>query len=108
MNALASTLRQRYQDWVEDGAVPYWIAWNRRYRRRLVIGGGRTHGWMLTPQLVVDLRNLTCGIYWQHHGEDPQPFFSLHIPGVYLGVSIAKVAPGYRARASARTRGEAA
>jgi hypothetical protein len=107
MNTLIHNLAKRYHAWQEDGGVPSWIVWNRAYQHRLVIGGRRTRGWMFTPLLVVDLRSLTFGVYWQHHGfEDPDPFFTLHIPGVYLCTSIARVAPGYRK--SARVRGEAA
>jgi hypothetical protein len=96
-------LQARYRAWREDGAIPYWIVWARDYRKPLVLGGRRRYGWLLSPSLAIDLRNLTFGVYWQRRGfEDPDPFISLHLPGIYLCSSIHRVAPGYRALARAR------
>jgi hypothetical protein len=101
------TLRQRLHEWREEGGPPAWTIYNRMGRRRLILGGGRTRGWMLVPHLSVDLRQLTFGVSWQKEAfEDPDPLVSLHVPGACLWVRIYQVNPGYRPLAHAR--GEAA
>jgi hypothetical protein len=76
VNALIRAARDRYRAWCEDDGVPYWVVWSRDYRKPLVIGGRHHRGWLLSPLLVVDLRNLTCGLYWQHHADPRTPLAS--------------------------------
>jgi hypothetical protein len=108
VNTLIHAAQARYRDWCEDGRPPVTV-WNRMGRHRLVIGGGRTPGWMLVPRLSLDPRQLTVGVTWQDHAfEDPDPLFTLHLPAVCLWVRAYRVAPGYRALARERRGGETA
>jgi hypothetical protein len=97
----ATTLTKRIRDWKEHGRPPVTV-WNRDGRRRLVVGGGRTRGWMLAPQLVLDPGQLIVGVTWQApwHGTDyadPNPVVFLHLPGAYLWSRIYRVHAGFRA-----------
>jgi hypothetical protein len=97
MNALVSNLHKRYRDWCEDGRGPVTV-WNRMGRHRVVIGGGRTPGWMLIPRLSLDPRQLTVGVTWQVDAfEDPDPLVTLHLPAVCLWARAYRVHAGFRA-----------
>lgn len=104
--ALPERIRKRLADWKEDGRPPITL-WNWNGRRRLIIGGRHTGGWMITPRITLDPRHITVGVTWEAPGwgvdeDDPDPSIGLHLPGIYLWARIIRVHPGYLCVARAR------